>query len=291
MIITCTFRRFIRVTALLLMFLTGCSHDHPDTDDNHPLAITWTSKQPGELKNIRLWIFDRNGVLLREQQFAGLEEARTAKIELPAASFTLVAATCPASHYTCQAVPGKTQLSELVITVNQPGSNPPHIQSGVATVTAESQQVEMRMSRILSELEFSLSNMPPEVVKVRAEVMNSADGFYPGTSRLTDRYSTIPLGELTPDAERNIRFPLVRLMPVITQPTSRTDAVSTRMLVTLITDKGEEQVYDVVAPTLESDEYYDPTAGYELFKKGTVVVATIKDWNPGNDGGEEGDVH
>lgn len=63
------------------------------------------------------------------------------------------------------------------------------------------------------------------------------------------------------------------------------------MLVTFTTAKGEEVKFDVVAPTLESDEYYDPEAGYELFKEGTVVVATIKDWEPGNDRGEEGDVH
>ena len=48
--------------------------------------------------------------------------------------------------------------------------------------------------------------------------------------------------------------------------------------------------FDVIAPTLESDEYYNPEAGYELFKEGTVVVATIKDWGDGN-GEEEGDVH
>lgn len=273
------------------LYLAGCIHEYPEGEGNHPLTIVWSSKQPDDLKGIRLWIFDRNEVLLSEQQFADLEEARSANVALPAAPCTLVAATCPASHYTCEAVPGKTRLGELVITVNEAGSNPPHIQSAVAEVIAESKQVEMRMSRILSELEFSLKNMPAEVVKVRAEVLNSADGFYPGTVRLTDRNTTIYLGELAPDAEGNVRFPLIRLMPVITKPISRADVVPTQMLVTLTTAKGEEVKFDVVAPTLESDEYYDPEAGYELFKEGAVVVATIKDWKPGNDEGEEGDVH
>lgn len=287
-------RTIYRLILLCLscLYLAGCIHEYPEGEGNHPLSITWSSKQPDDLKGIRLWIFDANGVLIREQQFADLAEARSANIALPAVPCTLVAATCPTSHYTCEAVSGKTRMSDLVITVNEPGSNPPHIQSGVAAVTAESKQVEIRMSRILSELEFSLKNMPTEVVKVRAEVLNSADGFYPGTVRLTDRTTTIHLGELTPDAEGNVRFPLIRLMPVITNPISRADdVVPTRMLVTLTTVGGEEVPFDVVAPTLESDEYYDPEAGYELFKEGAVVVATIKDWKPGNNDGEEGDVH
>lgn len=273
------------------LYLAGCVHEYPEGEGKHPLALVWTSKQPDDLKGIRLWIFDRNEVLIGEQQFADLEEARSARIALPAAPCTLVAATCPASHYTCEAVPGKTRLSELVITVNEPGSNPPHIQSGVVAVTSESKQVEIHMSRILSELEFRLTNMPAEVVKVRAEVLNSVDGFYLGINRLTDRNTTIHLGELAPDADGSVRFPLMRLMPVITNSRSRAEVVPTRMLVTLTTAQGEDVKFDVVAPTLESDEYYDPEAGYELFKEGTVVVATIKDWKPGNDEGEEGDVH
>lgn len=274
--------------------LASCVHEYPEAaEGKHPLTLLWTSKQPDDLKDIRLWIFDRNEVLIREQQFAHLDEARSARISLPDAPCTLVAATCPASHYTCPAVPGTTRLSELVITVNQPGSNPPHIQRGTALITAETSNAEMPMSRILSELEFTLKNMPAEVVKVRAEVLNSPDGFYPGIGRLTNRNTTIQLGELAPDAEGNVRFPLFRLMPVTTQPRSRVEDEPdpTRMLVTLTTIKGEQKVFDVVAPALESDEYYDPEAGYELFKEGALVVATIKDWKPGNDGGEEGDVH
>lgn len=273
------------------LYLASCIHEHPEGTGNHPVTLTWTSKQPDELKNIRLWIFDEKEVLIREQQFSDINEARGADIELPATPCTLVAATCPASHYTCPVTPGTTRIADLLITVNAPGSNPPHIQSGVAVITAQSQQVELRMSRILSELEFSLKNMPAEVVKVRAEVLNSADGFYPGMNKLTDRNTTIFLGELTPDADGNVRFPLTRLMPVTNVPLSRAEANATKMAVTLSTVKGEELKFDVVAPTLESDEYYDPEAGYELFKEGSVVVATIKDWNPGNDGGEEGDVH
>lgn len=276
---------------LSCMFFTGCIHEYPEGEGNHPLTLIWTSKQPDDLKGIRLWIFDQNEILIREHQFANIEEARSARIAILATPCTMVAATCPASHYNCEVVPGKTRMSELAITVKNPSSNPPHIQSGIAVVTAESKQVEIHMSRILSELEFRLKNMPVEVVKVRAEVINSADGFYPGTNRLTDRNTIINLGELAPDGNGDAHFPLIRLMPVTNLPAIQASTITTQRLVTFTTAKGEEVKFDVVAPTLESDEYYDPEAGYELFKEGTVVVATIKDWEPGNDRGEEGDVH
>lgn len=283
-------KRIYLLISLLSFILTGCIHEYPDGTGNHPISLVWTSDHPDELTGIRLWIFDEKDVLIKEVQFADLAEARQTNVELPAAPCKLVAATCPTSHYTCEAVPGKTRRGDLLITVNTPGSNPPHIQSGTAIVTAESGRVEIRMTRILSELEFLLKKLPPEVVKVRAEVLNSADGFYPGTTTLTDRNTTIALGELAPDAEGNVHFPLIRLMPVTNVPVSRVAQPTTQMAVTMITTGGEEVTFDVVAPTIESGGYYDPEAGYEQFKVGTVVIATIKDWDDGNHG-EEGDVH
>lgn len=280
----------IILSGLLSITLSGCIHQYPEAAGNHPVSLTWTSDHPDELTGIRLWIFNEKDVLIKEVQFANLAEARAANVELPAAPCKLVAATCPASHYTCPAIPGKTRLADLLITVNTPGTNPPHIQSGAATITAESGRVQIRMTRILSELEFLLKNLPKEVVQVRAEVLNSADGFYPGTATLTDQNTTVPLGELVPDAEGNARFPLTRLMPVTNVSVSRAAEPTTQMAVTMTTAAGEEIKYDVIAPTLESNEYYDPEAGYELFKEGTVVVATIKDWGNGNDE-EEGDAH
>lgn len=283
------------LVGLLCIALTGCIHEYPEGTGNHPVTVTWTSTHPDELAGIRLWIFDEKDVLIKEQQFADINEARQANIELPATSCRLVAATCPTSHYTCEAVPGKTRLADLLITVNEPGSNPPHIQSGTVAVTVESKNVEIRMTRTLSELEFFLKNLPPEIVKVCAEVLNSAHGFYPGMMKLTDRNTTIFLGELTPDAAGNVRFPLVRLMPVTNVPVSKASVPrvvepTTQMAVTMTTAKGEELIFDVLAPTLESGEYYDPEAGYELFKEGIVMITTVRDWEDGNHD-EEGEAN
>lgn len=283
-------KRIYLFISLLCCILAGCVHEYPDGTGNHPVSLVWSSDHPDELTGIRLWIFDEKDVLIKEVQFADLAQARQTQVELPAERCKLVAATCPPSHYTCDAEPGKTRSADLLITVNTPGSNPLHIQSGTAIVTGETSTVEIRMTRILSELEFLLKKLPPEVVKVRAEVLNSAHGFHPGIATLTDRNTTVFLGELAPDAEGNVHFPLVRLMPVTSVPVVRVAEPTTQMVVTMITALDEEVTFDVVAPTIESDKYYNPEAGYEQFKVGTVVIATIKDWGDGNHG-EQGDVH
>lgn len=278
-----------RLISLCLSFLclAGCVNEYSSGKFNHPLILVWKSRRPDDLKSVRLWVFDRNKILVSERQLS-IEEARTTNIVLPEAHYTLVSAAFPAAHYTCESVIGRTHLSELVITVDEPGSNPPHIQSAVTEITPSSKQVDMLKSRILSELKLSLKNMPAEVAKVRAEVLNSAHGFHLGTAEPTSRNTTIHLGEIAPDTEGNVRFPLIRLMPVTNNAVSRAELVPTQMLITVTTVKGEVTEFNMVAPNLGGDDYYDLEADYKLFKEGKVIEATIKDWNPGNNWGEDG---
>lgn len=269
------------LSLVLLLTLTACVHDHPEGEGNREIRLEWQSAYPGELAEIHLWIFGSDGVLAGSETFATLDDARAARLTLPGGTCTLVAATCPASHYSFTAKPGETTPDRLTITLNDPSSNPPHIQSGVVTVPPQAQTATVILVRVLSELQFTIKNVPPEVIRVSATVLNCARGFCPGVNRLEDVPVTASLGEVVP-ADGQAVFPLRRLMPVVPAAEVRAAAEAaydTRMEVEMTYAGGETLTFQVEAPPMKNNGSYNPTAGYEQFTKDVVLTLTdINGW-------------
>ena len=126
-----TENKLLLLIALLTTLLASCIHDHPDGAGNRELTLEWQSEHPAELTGIHLWIFGADGLLKESRTFATLDEAQGARLAIPEEACTLVAATCPDSYYRLSTVqPGETTLDDLLITLRDASSNPPHIQSG-----------------------------------------------------------------------------------------------------------------------------------------------------------------
>lgn len=290
---------YLPLIALLAAVFAGCVHDHPDGVGDRELTLEWQSEQPGELTDIHLWVFGADGLLKESRTFATLDEAQGVRLTLPAEACTLVAATCPDSHYSLGSVKmGETSLDGLLITLNDASSNPPHIQSGAVGVTADAQTARITPVRVLSELQFTIRNIPSDVVKVRAEVLNCARGFYPGVNRLAKTTETVALGEIVP-AGGKAEFPLRRLMPVVSQtaenPAYRTattaiTAVSgsratqeaeydTRMAVHMTYSNGETLTFEVSAPPMKNNGSYTASTEYGQLEKDVVLKLTpINGW-------------
>lgn len=285
---------------LLATVFTSCGHDRSDDENNRELTLEWQSEQPGELTDIHLWVFGADGLLKESRTFATLDEAQGVRLTLPAEACTLVAATCPDSHYSLGNVKtGETTLDGLFITLNDASSNPPHIQSGAVGVTADAQTARITPVRVLSELQFTIRNIPSDVVKVWAEVLNCARGFYPGVNRLEKTTETVALGEIVP-AGGKAEFPLRRLMPVVSQtaenpaywtaatatitavPGSRATQEAeydTRMAVHMTYDNGETLTFEVSAPPMKNNGSYTAATEYGQLEKDVVLELTpINGW-------------
>lgn len=268
--------------ALLSVVLTGCIHDHPDGVGNRELSLQWQSEHPGELTDIHLWVFGADGLLKESRTFATLDEAQGVRLTLPSEACTLVTATCPASHYSLGNVKtGETTLDGLFITPNDASSNPPHIQSGAVGITADAQTARISLVRVLSELQFTIRNIPPDVVKVRAEVLNCARGFYPGINRLEKTTETVALGEIVP-AGGKAEFPLRRLMPVVSPAEVRAveeAEYDTRMAVHMTYSNGETLTFEVSAPPMKNNGSYTASTEYGQLEEDVVLELTsINGW-------------
>lgn len=268
--------------ALLSVVLTGCIHDHPDGVGNRELSLQWQSEHPGELTDIHLWVFGADGLLKESRTFATLDEAQGIRLTLPSEACTLVTATCPASHYSLGNVKtGETTLDGLFITLRDASSNPPHIQSGTVGVTADAQTARISLVRVLSELQFTIRNIPSDVVKVRAEVLNCARGFYPGVNRLEKTMETVALGEIVPVGGK-AEFPLRRLMPVVSPAEVRAveeTEYDTRMAVHMTYSNGETLTFEVSAPPMKNNGSYTASTEYGQLEEDVVLELTsINGW-------------
>lgn len=273
---------YLPLIALLAAVFAGCVHDHPDGVGDRELTLEWQSEQPGELTDIHLWVFGADGLLKESRTFATLDEAQGVRLTLPAEACTLVAATCPDSYYRLENVnTGETTLDGLFITLRDASSNPPHIQSGVVGVAADAQTARITPVRVLSELQFTIRNIPSDVVKVRAEVLNCARGFYPGVNRLEKTTETVALGEIVP-AGGKAEFPLRRLMPVVSPAEVRAveeTEYDTRMAVHMTYSNGETLTFEVSAPPMKNNGSYTASTEYGQLEKDVVLELTpINGW-------------
>ena len=273
---------YLPLIALLAAVFAGCVHDHPDGVGDRELTLEWQSEQPGELTDIHLWVFGADGLLKESRTFATLDEAQGVRLTLPAEACTLVAATCPDSHYSLGSVKtGETTLDGLLITLRDASSNPPHIQSGVVGITADAQTARITPVRVLSELQFTIRNIPSDVVKVRAEVLNCARGFYPGVNRLEKTTETVALGEIVP-AGGKAEFPLRRLMPVVSPAEVRAveeAEYDTRMAVHMTYSNGETLTFEVSAPPMKNNGSYTASTEYGQLEEDVVLGLTpINGW-------------
>ena len=276
---------YLLFIALSVAVLAGCGHDDSDREDNREdnreLTLEWQSEHPEELTDIHLWVFGADELLKESRTFATLDEAQGVRLPLPAEPYTLVTATCPPSHYSFTAVTGSTTLDGLLITVRDASSNPPHIQSGVMGVTADAQTARITPVRVLSELQLTIRNIPSDVVKVRAEVLNCARGFYPGVNRPEKTTETVALGEIVP-AGGKAEFPLRRLMPVVSPAEVRAveeAEYDTRMAVHMTYSNGETLTFEVSAPPMKNNGSYTASTEYEQLEEDVVLELTpINGW-------------
>lgn len=272
------------------MLFTACDKDaHKDEK-----GVTVSLSLPGEdaVNDTRLWVYQSDGLLLKEYHDTNPQELSLEP--LAPGDYVLIAATnLVAPFSTNQAMAdGAKPYEGLAFQLDEPSASPAHAHYGVQTLQVDADgmaHAEVKMSRILAEMQFTIKGVPAEVTEVEANVTNVAKGFLPYSRQLLPATDVAHLGKVSPQ-NGVISFPLKRLMPVVMpvvkpveKPQTRTaDApltVTTLLQFTFRYTDGNTITFDAEAPAVENGGAYTPEVKYEQFRPGvTLQINAINGW-------------
>lgn len=264
---------------IALISLASCTDDAHQSEQG--LAVTL--QQSGDaIHDVALWAFDAQGILAAEFYFETPQAVAKELISLADGSYTIVAASNIKKAFAHNAVVGKTQLNELLITINEASSSPIHSHYGVsqAILTAGIvTRVNLSLNRSMAQLQFTISNVPVEVVSARLQVLNSSIGYYPAINRLHPQSQAVDLGSIGVE-NGALTFADMNLMPVVPLNTRAEDTnLSTLMWLTLTYANGGVLSFALEAPALQNGGVYTPNINYSVLRPGAItLISSINGW-------------
>lgn len=263
---------------VMCFVLTSCSKDQHDNEQG--LAVAFEISDSDPLDAVTIWVFSSDNILKEEYRYSSAREQAANYLPLPAGEYSVVAVTNMTDAFECNAVKGSTTLDGLFVELKAPSASPPHIHYTKATATVKATGitvVAMPLSRVLAELQFTIKNIPPEVVRVEAQIANTTKGFFPGVGKLSTETQTTDLGMVTP-VGGVISFPKMQLMPVVEYVT-RADELQTHVRFTFHYDNGGSITFTAQTPAMQNGGVYTPEIEYALFRPGvTLQINAINGW-------------
>ncbi|ADV45165.1 hypothetical protein Bache_3241 [Bacteroides helcogenes P 36-108] len=273
-----------------LIYLSSCDKDvHQDESG---LTVTLKMTTDDAVSSVRLWIYQESGALVKEYSYKSVNELASDRFQLPAGNYVLVAANNLVTPFSVKDAAGDAKAYEdLLFTLDDASASPIHAHYGTKTVTVhegETSLVQVDMSRVLAELQFTIKGVPADVTEVEAYVKNAAQGFYPAMNRLTPETAPAYLGKVRPQ-DGVISFPLIRVMPVVTPTESR--AVSDIPTLLEFNFKYSDNTsihFEAEAPEMQNGGTYTPEVVFEVFQPGvTIRITDINGWGVGETTGGE----
>lgn len=273
-----------------MLLFTACDKDAHK--DEQGVTITLSLPSEDDVTDTRLWVYQPDGLLLKEYHDT---TPRALSLEpLAPGEYVLIAATnLTAPFSTHQAMAdGVKPYEGLLFQLDEPSASPAHAHYGVQTLQISADGIghaEMKMSRILAELQFTIKGVPAEVTEVEANVTNVAKGFLPYSRQLLPATDVARLGKASPQ-NGVISFPLKRLMPVVksvvkpvverqTRTADAPTTVPTLLQFTFRYADGNTITFDAEAPAIENGGTYTPEIKYEQFRPGvTLQINAINGW-------------
>ena len=262
-----------------ILFFTSCCKDS-DSDCKKKIIVTLVSTED-PITDVTLWTFGADNTLKQIYEFTSLQDASITITHLPVGEYQIVAVTNTNDAFTHNSVIGTTTLSELLLTINNPSLSVAHSHYGATTVTMEQGRVskaQIALRRTMAEMQFTIKDIPSEVVSAQLYVLNSSIGYYPGASRLHSDVATVDLGHITPQSGL-LQFDNKRLMPTVSMPTKAAGDVKTILKLILHYDNGGELPFHVETPALQNGGVYTPVITYSQLRPGiTTEINTINGW-------------
>lgn len=265
----------------LFVTIAGCNKESHDTECGAVPALT--EQKNDAVNDIHLWVYDHNGKEMSQHSYSSYTEVAATLLPLPAGEYTFVVATNLTEPFKVQkGTAAATDLENLYVKLNGPSASPAHAHYAVqhTTVSAEGiTRVPLAMNRVMTEMGFTIKNVPAEVVKATLQITNAAEGFYPGIRKLSPQTALVSLGEQYP-ADGVLSFPMKQIMPVI-MPMNRSGEATPKTLLqlTLTYITGDTHIFDLEAPATQNGNTYMPEIEYSILRLGvTIEINAINGW-------------
>lgn len=288
----------MRTTFYILVFLVelglvACDGNAHRGESEHTLSVDLVMNISDPVYDVYLWAFDENGILRYEFTFANPQELAAATLPLPEGEYTLVVCNHLADAFIRETEIGTTRLTDLHIVQANADESPEHAHYGITQVSIpyglegwQWIEAQVNLSRILAELQVTISNLPSEVSSVTGVVENCATGFFPAENRLDDGSTPVLLGDAVKDeATGKAVFRRMRLMPTVNTPSSLSaerggEVVRTRMQLTLhYTHGGPDLTIKAEMPPLQNGGVYEVDIPYGEIHPGIPLYITeINGW-------------
>lgn len=287
--------KIILTTGVALAMLLGLSAcDKGAHKDEKGVVVNLVMPGDDAASDIRLWVYRSDGLLVDEYHHTDTKQLSSSALALDAGEYVLIAATNLVAPFSADPAIGDgiKPYEGLAFTLNDASASPAHAHYGVQRVTVndgELVRTEVKMNRILSELQFTIKGVPAGVTKAEAKITNVAKSFLPYSGQLNPMTDVADLGSVTPK-DGVISFPMKRLMPVVnTQSRAGIDAVPTLLQFTFRYDDGKAVTLDATAPIIENGGTYTPEVVFDVFRPDmTVTITDINGWKEG--GTNEGEI-
>lgn len=278
---------------LTVLSLFSCDKNAHQDEYEYNVSVGLVMKTPDPVVDTYLWAFDTDGILRYEFSFATPQELASATLPLPEGNYTLIACNHLSDAFDRETEIGSTRLSDLHITQSDANASPEHAHYGMTEISIpyglegwQWVEAEVTLSRILAELQVSVSDLPEEVSSATAVVANCASGFFPAENRLDDIYAQVHLGDALKDGNTGMAvFNRIRLMPTIAMTSIRSDeadsdAARTRILLTLhYMHGGPDMVIRIEMPPLLNGGVYEVDIPYKDIHPGIILQITdINGW-------------
>lgn len=285
----------ILIIGVVLAMLPGLSACDKDAHkDENGLVVNIVMPGNDAVGDIRLWVYQSDGLLVDEYHHADTKLLSSSALALDAGEYVLIAASNLVAPFSTNQTIGNgiKPYEGLAFTLNDASASPAHAHYGIQRVTVKGNDIthtEVAMNRILAELQFTIKDVPTNVVKAEAKITNVAESFLPYSGQLNPYTDVADLGSLAPK-DGVISFPMKRLMPVVNaQNRAGTDAVTTLLQFTFLYADGEAVMFKAEAPAIENGGTYTPEVVFDVFRPDmTVTITDINGWAQG--GTNEGEI-
>lgn len=267
-----------------MFVLAACDNDAHK--DENGFTISMNIPNDDTSGDVSLWIYKADGALVDEYSYASVNELAQQRYVLPTGNYVLIAANNLVEPFSAEKMTanGIKPYEGLLFKLNNASASPTHAHYGVQNVAvdaAKASRVDVKMNRILAEVQFTIKGVPAEVTKVDAKITNAATSFLPYSGQLLPAIEVVDLGSVTPQ-NGYVVFPLKRVMPVIDMYARTVSAAFTRFAFIFHYTDGSTIELTAISPAIESGGSYTPEVVYDIFRPGIeITISTINGWEEG----------
>lgn len=279
---------YILCVAFALTWLCSCAKES-DHDKERGLALGIQTSTPFDpVSQVTVWLFSKTDSLLRyEHEFTKFRDLASTLLPVPFGEYDVIVVTNATPSFEHNARIGVTKSEELLLNIKNASSSPNHLHYGNARVEVSPSRItplNLIVKRVLAQIDLTIKSLDSNVACVSAEILNSSEGFYPATDKLSQNSTIVNLGEVTLlNGNSEVAFPTFRLMPVISSVglfNYAKTGIKTLMRLTFTYKTGVTLSFQIEMPQMQSaGEYRVEIVATDLRPGIPLQITDINGWS------------